>query len=487
MAANISPLDVALRVSGLRVDLWVLAPPGAAAGAIERAGRLRAFLPATVAVGVLHEEPGMTQVTAGIRVLASPVRQGAGALAKFALRLTLEAGADAAALVHHDGRASDTTVALLLERFAEGHAAVVSAQRPATRRLLRRFLAWLDERLTGLAVADLDFGARVYATRLLRRVPFEQNTNGPNFDTELLLQAAYVGEVVVGVPVIATDPVAPRPPGTFRAATVSSLQFRAHRLGVGVSLRYRDLEPSRYRDKTSALYSSHALALREVARLHPATACDVGCGPGFLASRCEALGVRVTGIDYYGPLPNAMSAFVQHDLEQLPLPIDPFAHDLVLLLDVLEHLANPEAFLMSMRNTSRAQPDREGRLTPLLLSTPNVAFVAVRVNLVLGRFNYAERGILDITHKRLFTRASLERTLCDAGYDIDQIVPVPVPFAVVVAGSWGRLLQRSAAVLAWLWPTMFAFQWLVLARPRCGLRQLVPVGEPVEGEGSPYG
>src|SRR6185369_1837055 len=111
------------------------------------------------------------------------------------------------------------------------------------------------------------------------------------------------------------------------------------------------------------------------------------------------------------------SAFHRMHLDRDPMPVDAFSFPVVMMLDVIEHLADPEGFLLRMRNESRALAD-PSRRPVLLLSTPNVAFAAVRLNLLLGRFNYAERGILDIDHRRLFTRASLRRILEDCGYDV---------------------------------------------------------------------
>lgn len=62
--------------------------------------------------------------------------------------------------------------------------------------------------------------------------------------------------------------------------------------------------------------------------------------------------------------------------------------------------------------------------------------------------HHAERGILDLTHKRLFTRRSLVRALEDCGYRIDRVVPGAVPFAAAVGGSPGRRLEQSE--IRWL-------------------------------------
>jgi hypothetical protein len=156
--------------------------------------------------------------------------------------------------------------------------------------------------------------------------------------------------------------------------------------------------------------------------------------------------------------------------------VDVFSYDAAIMLDVIEHLENPENFLLQLRNNSR-HIDPSGRAPRLILSTPNIAFLFMRLNLLLGRFNYAERGILDIGHKRLFTKSSLIRLLTDCGYDVDRIEPVPVPFEVVVGGGLGRALAMVASLAVKVLPRLFAFQWLVVCRPKPGINHLLAVTE----------
>jgi len=96
---------------------------------------------------------------------------------------------------------------------------------------------------------------------------------------------------------------------------------------------------------------------------------------------------------------------------------------------------------------------------------------------LLGRFPYAERGILDITHSRLFTRSSLVTLLKDCGYQIEKVRPVPVPFETVVGGRMGRFLGLLATGAARVWPTLFAFQFLVTCRPQPSVAQVLASAE----------
>jgi len=195
-----------------------------------------------------------------------------------------------------------------------------------------------------------------------------------------------------------------------------------------------------------------------------------------VAARCKSLGIEVAGVDFEEPTTGTTNAFYRVDLERELLPVDPFAYEAVLLLDVIEHLGEPEAFLLALRNHSRYL--RSDRPAPLVvLSTPNVAFAAVRLNLLLGRFPYAERGVLDITHKRLFTRSTLLAMLRDCGYQIESVRAVPVPFEAVMAGTLGKALGGLANLLAKLAPRLFAFQFLVTCRPLPGVAEVLREAE----------
>src|SRR5258708_16827133 len=78
--------------------------------------------------------------------------------------------------------------------------------------------------------------------------------------------------------------------------------------------------------------------------------------------------------------------------------------DVVVLADVLEHVAAPAELLKLP--IAALQP--EGLV---LLSVPNVAHWTVRLNLLRGRFDYTDTGILDATHLRWFTEKTV-RALC---------------------------------------------------------------------------
>lgn len=83
-------------------------------------------------------------------------------------------------------------------------------------------------------------------------------------------------------------------------------------------------------------------------------------------------------------------------------------YDLILLLDVLEHLPDPNA---TLRNLTKAL-NPQGRV---IVSVPNIAHFSVSVPLLLQRrFDYQEAGILDRTHLKFFVEDTAIKLLNDA-------------------------------------------------------------------------
>jgi hypothetical protein len=189
-----------------------------------------------------------------------------------------------------------------------------------------------------------------------------------------------------------------------------------------------------------------------------------------LAAALKAKGCRIIGVDRYPPAAWAdFDEFVQYDLDSRDFPHALDDVDVVLALDVIEHLRSPEAFLSSLHEASA----RATRLK-IVMSTGNIGFVIPRFMLLLGQFNYGKRGILDVTHTRLFTFRSLRRLLEESGFEVvsERGIPAPVPMVVRddrIAGS----LMRFNRLLIRLSRNLFSYQVLAIARPRPSLRTIL--------------
>jgi 2-polyprenyl-3-methyl-5-hydroxy-6-metoxy-1,4-benzoquinol methylase len=423
-------------------------------------------------------------------VTHNPVNQGYGGNQKLGYRQAIDAGYDFTILLHGDGQYAPELLPAFIETWERTGADVVLGTRMGSLKSARaggmplykiagnRILTTMQNWVTGRSLSEYHTGFRGYSSSFLRKVPFEINTNDFHFDTEILLQAMHVGARIeeFDIPTRYGDEECYVDGMAYaRNVTKETLRYRLHRMGMMGSLKYRNLDEPEWRTGAGAhstpVYSAHRMAFDIVQRESPKRLLDVGCGHAVLSEACRGLGVEVTGIDRREPLEGRVTRFLKADLNE-PLPVDAFEYDMVLLLDVIEELRDPELFLLGLRNRSHALTP--GGVGPLVvLATPNVAFVTNRLALLFGRFNYTDRGILDIAHKRLLNRVSLRRMLRDCGYAIEEMVAVPVPWAAVLPGRLGNVLERVSGWLARIWGSLFGFQFLVLCRPLPGVEHVL--------------
>jgi O-antigen biosynthesis protein len=188
---------------------------------------------------------------------------------------------------------------------------------------------------------------------------------------------------------------------------------------------------------------------------HPKRVLDVGCSTGFLAKRLRDRGATVVGLELderaAAEARRYCEAVYVGDVETMELPLEPGSFDAIVCGDFIEHLRDPQAFLVRIRPFLAL----EGTL---VLSTPNIANWAMRLGLLFGRFRYTEWGILDRTHTHLFTRKTLTECLEAAGYRatvIDYTVPVPVLAT--------PRIEAIAHVIGRVRPSLFAYQFVVAA------------------------
>jgi 2-polyprenyl-3-methyl-5-hydroxy-6-metoxy-1,4-benzoquinol methylase len=447
-------------------DTLARIPPGLAA----RLGSITVLWEGVDAEGGAQPEPALPSLPqlaslSSLRAASTPRRYGYGGRRKLALEHALEQGWSYVVVMEADGRFAPEELERLLEPVRDGSPDLVIASRAATARgRLRRRLrlrSLVHRLLTGMRVGDVASGFRLYGARLLQRVPFRLNFDDRRFDAQILLQARALGAVIAEAPVSSEAISAPPQEdelSPWRHATVS-LSYRCHQLHLSRAGEFLVDHGVHYTLKHSPTSSHMQLlsAIRPGSRV-----LDLGCSQGLLASLLARSGTRVTGVDVMPPdaVSDGLEAYCQHDLESpLQLP-EGWTFDYVLLADVLEHLHHRTQLLRGVRRHLRPG----GRL---LVSAPNIAIWFYRLSLLVGRFEYGPRGILDETHVHLFTRATLRRQIEQAGFRICSERVTSLPYEVVFESTGrSRLLafvDRCYHLLARLWPEMFAYQIIVEA------------------------
>jgi trans-aconitate methyltransferase len=182
----------------------------------------------------------------------------------------------------------------------------------------------------------------------------------------------------------------------------------------------------------------------------PALVLDVGCGGGATGALIKKKfpGARVIGVERNRQAADrardVLDDVICGDLHEVDLPsrIGSARIDLVLLLDILEHLYDPWRALVRLR--SWLAPD-----TRVLASVPNVRNLATLDALAAGDWTYEANGVLDITHVRFFTKATLRELFEETGYRVSDMQPLLRPQLIdhhVVSRQPGRLTTRNLSI-----------------------------------------
>lgn len=162
------------------------------------------------------------------------------------------------------------------------------------------------------------------------------------------------------------------------------------------------------------------------ARLHRGL--ELGCGEGVtLAALKEAHPLQwIGGVELAGEAAKKAQKICTEvwvgDAESLPFhqDIPPASLDLILCMDVLEHLVDPWAMVKKLSPLLT----EKGRM---IISIPNVRNLKFIRNLLFkGDFIYRDAGLLDRTHLRFFTRTTAIELACCGGLTL---VSADIPHA----------------------------------------------------------
>jgi glycosyltransferase involved in cell wall biosynthesis/ubiquinone/menaquinone biosynthesis C-methylase UbiE len=416
---------------------------------------------------------GYKQITDDLplTIVRHPGNLGYGGNQKAGYRLAIGHDLDIVVLLHADGQYAPEYLEQIVAPLERGECDAVFGSRmmikgaarsggmPLYKYVGNKVLTRFENRILGTELTEFHSGYRAYSVKALESVPFEANSDGFNFDTQIIIQLVEAGKRIVEVPIPTYygDEIC-YVNGLKYAKDVSGdvLRYRLSQLGfmsgelasVGDDYALKE-----------APESSHAIIMRWLEQMPPAHVLDLGCSGGRLSERVRGLGHRVTGVDVL-ELPEIhyrVDRFIQADLDhglpEVVLREGPF--DVVLAADVLEHVREPEQLLEQIA----------GVLVPrgvLIASVPNFGHWYARTRTVLGLFDYDQRGVLDRGHVRFFTRRSLMRRLRTAGFALvrDEATGLPLDVLARGDGPFKRALRAVDRLAVAARPTLFGYQFV---------------------------
>ena len=406
-----------------------------------------------------------------LTVIRHPHNLGYGGNQKAGYRLAQEYGLDIVVLLHGDGQYAPECLEEIVAPLERGECDAVLGSRmlvegearkggmPLYKFLGNRVLTNFENRMLGTQLSEFHSGYRAYSVKALSSIPFEQNSDGFNFDTQIIIQLVHAGKRIVEVPIPTYygDEIC-HVDGLKYAKDVAADTLRYRLAHVGFSSGDLGGVGDEYSVKEAA-DTSHATIVRWMGQAPRGRVLDLGCSSGLLSSRLRDLGHEVTGVDSL-ELPGVrrrVDRFVQADLDAgLPEAVTAARpYDVVLAADVLEHVRSPEDLLDEIR----------GVLVPggtLLLSVPNFGHWYSRGRTTLGLFDYDQRGILDNGHVRFMMRRGLRRRLHRAGFSIVREHATGLPLEVLShrRGRLSRAVRGLDRLAVKGRPTLFGYQFV---------------------------
>lgn len=145
---------------------------------------------------------------------------------------------------------------------------------------------------------------------------------------------------------------------------------------------------------------------------------EIGCGEGRFADNltqgCDtwAIEQEFQAADIASKTINTV---IKGTYNQVSSKIPDQYFDLVVCNDVIEHMEDPNGFLLSIKE--KMKPN-----SFLIGSIPNVRFYKNLFELLIKKdWRYKEKGVLDYTHLRFFTERSIYRLFSDNGFEVKSL------------------------------------------------------------------
>ncbi len=392
-----------------------------------------------------------------LTVIRNRVNRRYGGNQKFGYQYAVDRGLDAVVMLHADGQYAPECLGLLLQPLVDGEAEVTFGSRmsepgqalrggmPRYKYVGNRVLTAIENSLCGLRLSEFHSGYRAYSMSFLKRVPFWENTDEWHFDTEILIQAKEAGAAIreVPIPTYYGDEIC-HVNGIAYGLNCILLSFRylLYRRGLFYSRSFDVTHASKvkYGEKFNDPYSSHSQILVWLDK-HLKSGqkiLEVGTGDASLTRRLAKRDVVLDAIELDPESVKLAEPYCRRvyagNLESInSIPVDE-TYDVILAADVLEHIRNADYVLSVFKRYLR-------RGGCLVVSLPNFVNIYVRLNVLLGRFPYHRKGILDETHVKFYTDKTARQMLRKTGWLVQQHRVTSIPLLLVFPFLERRLFR----------------------------------------------
>ena len=419
------------------------------------------------------------------KILYNPENQGYGGNQKIGYHYAIKNNFDFVALLHGDGQYAPEYLEKLVEPLNRDDIDAVFGSRmiikggalkgkmPLYKFIANKVITFFQNFLLKTHFSEFHSGYRVYNVSSLKRIPFHLNSNSYPFDTEIIVQ--FINSkfkiIEIAIPTFYGSEIS-YVNGTKYAFQIcfTTIKAKLQKLGIFYDRKF-DCEPegaSAYLPKEN-FASTHSEIINLVK--NNSRILDLGCndgGVGFLLK--EKKNCSVVGVDNKKNSNSfKLDNFILRDLNLGPPNLDYNNFDYIIMLDVIEHLIDPEMFVDRLKGCLI-----RNEKVKIIVSTPNISFIIMRIMLLFGTFNYGKRGILDRTHTRLFTFSTLSYLFEQCQYSVELKKGIPAPFPLAISNKLisGFLIKLNILLIK-IYKSLFSYQIIFKVKPKISLELLL--------------
>lgn len=410
-----------------------------------------------------------------LQIFRNPEIYGYGGNQKVGFKYALDRGFDYVILLHGDGKYAPEYLPDLLIPALFNKKQVVFGSRmmqegealengmPRYKYYGNKVLTKIENYILTMNLSEYHSGYRLYSKNVLSKIPFQMNSNDFHFDTQIIIQCRALGLKIHEIPIPTYyGKEVTYVKGIKYAVNVlwSVIEYRLHQLHVLRREKYFVTLDKKYALKKFR-YSSHRVIVDSIKP--SSTIMDIGCGEGLLMEHYLKKNLTVSGIDLLPQekVDSRMKDYLQWDIEDLEHVKWDKKCNYVIWADCLEHIKNHRSSLIASKKWLK-----DNGL--MILSTGNIAIWFYRLSLLMGRFSYDDRGVLDRTHVYLYTKSSFEAELMNAGLEIIEFKYTSLPFELIFESvtdrPFIRLLNDLYYLLVKICPPLFAYQIIAIAK-----------------------